>query len=112
MREQCGRPANQSALMYPAPSHTSLSAANLSLAAFLVTRGPFSYMAADQGTVEGRDRANPFFRLFQLDVGHPLGSCVESGTGRFTRAWSRGVASVDCGAPAGGLPFGTAAHVD
>ena len=89
MREQCGRPANQSALMYPAPSHTNLSAANLSLAAFLVTRGPYSYMSADQATIEGQDVANHFFRLFQMDVGEPLGSCVESGTtGKFTRRWS------------------------
>ena len=55
--------AAASALMYPPPSHTSLSAANLSVAAFLVARGPYSFQLgpANQAIIEGQDRTNPFF---------------------------------------------------
>jgi hypothetical protein len=95
MRAQCTRPANESAVVYPAPSSSSIISANLSIAAFLVTRGAHSFMNADKGVVEERDSLSPFYRLFYLAVGTPLGECVESG-GVFTRKWSGGLAKVDC----------------
>ena len=75
MEAHSNRIANQSALMYPAVSHNSVSSANLSLAAFLVTRGPYSFQPANQAIIEGQDRANPFFQLFQLHVG-PWDRCT------------------------------------
>ena len=106
MRVQCARPANESAVMYPPPSATNLSSASLSLAAFLVTRGAHSYIAADIKTIQGRDASNPFYRLFQLPVGEPTGACVQTGDAIFQRNWTDGSASVDCsGGPRGILKF-------
>lgn len=111
MRTQCGRAANESAVMYAPPSATNLSAANLSIAAFLVTRGAHSYIGADSNTIQGQDHSNPFYRLFQLPVGKPTGSCMEAGGATFTRNWTGGTAAVDCsGAPVGILKFGGGSH--
>eukprot|EP00747_Dinoflagellata_sp_TGD_P122383 gnl/TRDRNA2_/TRDRNA2_173612_c1_seq1.p1 gnl/TRDRNA2_/TRDRNA2_173612_c1~~gnl/TRDRNA2_/TRDRNA2_173612_c1_seq1.p1 ORF type:complete len:441 (+),score=32.31 gnl/TRDRNA2_/TRDRNA2_173612_c1_seq1:50-1372(+) len=96
MREQCGRPANNSAVIYPQPSSTDLKAANLSIASFLVTRGAYSYIAANSDVIENRNSSDPFYKLFQLEVGTPVGRCVEQEPGVFIRSWSHGKATVDC----------------
>jgi len=96
MRTQCTRPANESAVLYPPPSVKSLSDAKLSLAAFLVTRGAHSYISANQATIENQDTSDPFYAMFQLDVGEPEGGCTESVDGVFSRSWSRGHAMVNC----------------
>ena len=106
MRTQCARPANESAVIYGTASPTNMSAANLSIAAFLVTRGAHSYQSADKPTVEGRDASSPLYRLLQLDVGTPLAGCAESPSGVFSRKWSGGLATVDCsGTPTATLAF-------
>lgn len=75
-------------MVYPAPSSSGIISANLSIAAFLVTHGAHSFMNADmKDVVEKRDLSSPFYRLFYLAVGTPLGECVES-QGVFTRNWS------------------------
>jgi hypothetical protein len=106
MRVQCGRPPNESAVMYPPPSATNLSEAVLSIAAFLVTRGAHSYLAADVMTIQARNRSDPFYRMFQLPVGEPVEACVQTGATAFKRDWTGGTAAVDCStAPRGILKF-------
>jgi hypothetical protein len=58
--------------------------------------GPHSLINADVPTIEGRDRSNPAYAIFQLDVGVPLQLCQESPPGVFSRKWSKGQAVVDC----------------
>lgn len=41
-----------------------------------MTRGAYSYLNADKATIEGRNTSDPFYRIFQLDVGAPLAGCV------------------------------------
>eukprot|EP00933_Yihiella_yeosuensis_P045401 TRINITY_DN40768_c0_g1_i1.p1 TRINITY_DN40768_c0_g1~~TRINITY_DN40768_c0_g1_i1.p1 ORF type:complete len:474 (+),score=55.25 TRINITY_DN40768_c0_g1_i1:85-1506(+) len=96
MRAQCFRAANSSAVIYAGPSTTDLNSASLQIAGFLVTRGPYSYIAADPAIIEGRNSSDPFYQLFQQDFGSPLQSCMEPEQGLFTRLWERGKLSVDC----------------
>lgn len=105
MKALCSVPTNESAIFYPGPSKTDAAAANLTIAAFLVSRGPFSYISADVGTVESRDWENPAYAILQLDTGKPTGGCEESSSGVFTRSWSGGEASVDCTTHTGMLNF-------
>ena len=80
MRTQCAVPSNTTAIFYNGVSSTDMHAANFSIASFLVVRGAYSYITADQATIERQDEHNPFYRIFQLDVGTPVGGCVESPT--------------------------------
>ena len=101
MRHQCSRLSNESAVIYGGPSATNLQAANLTIAAFLVSRGPYSLINADAAIIEGRDKYNPAYAIFQLDVGLPLEDCVEVAAAVFSRRWSKGNATVDCNAEGG-----------
>ena len=107
----CAVPANESTLVFQGvpgwltPSGT-LAAANVSVAAFLVARGPHSYIEAPMETINRGDPADPFFKLYRLDTGRPTGACVEPSHGVFTREWSGGRASVDCAAATAKLDFG------
>ena len=101
MRQQCAARSNESATIYGGPSTTDLKAANLTIAAFLVSRGPYSLINADVATIEGRDKSNPAYAIFQLDVGVPLEVCHEAPAGVFSRKWSKGKAVVDCTADGG-----------
>jgi hypothetical protein len=92
MRAQCAVPANESTLIYGVNSHD----VNMSVAAFLVTRGPFSLIGAPKAAIEGRDWSDSVFRTFRLDTGTPTGACIEVSPSVFSRTWSRGRASVDC----------------
>lgn len=71
---------------------------NQTIAAFLVTRPPVAFLGS-----RWQDAA--WEPLFDLDVGEPLGLCEETRPGVFTRAWSEGVASLDCNTWTAALPF-------
>lgn len=101
MRQQCAALSNESAAIYGGPSTTNRQAANLTIAAFLISRGPHSLINADVPTIEGRNQSNPAYAIFQLDVGVPLQRCQESPPGVFSRKWSKGKAVVDCTAEGG-----------
>jgi hypothetical protein len=65
---------------------------NTTLAAFLVGRGPVAYVGWGWN-----GQALPDWEpLFDLDVGVPLGLCVNASSSVFSRAWSKGTASIDC----------------
>ena len=76
------------------------SAANQTLAAFLITRPPIAFLG---GRLDDRD----WSPLFALDVGEPLEQavCQEAGPGVFSRRWTRGTVSLDCNAFEAQLPF-------
>lgn len=64
---------------------------NTTLAAFLVGRGPVAYI----GWGWNGQPLPDWDPMFDLDVGEPLGLCTNSSS-VFSRAWSRGTASIDC----------------
>lgn len=43
--------------------------------------------------------------IFYLQAGEPLGLCAEAPAGVFSRAWSNGVAQLDCNSWTATLPF-------
>ena len=94
MRQQCAVPANESTQTYPAAGGTEASA-RMAIAAFLVARGPWSYLSAPTAIINAGDVGDPIYRLHRLDTGVPTGGCTEVG-GVFSRTWSRGHAAVDC----------------
>jgi len=100
MRAQCALPANESTQTYGtnAPS-------NMTVASFLVSRGPWSYLSAPGGLIPAGDWSDPNFRLFRLDTGRPTGDCTEATAGVFSRAWSGGRAAVDCTTATATLDF-------
>lgn len=65
---------------------------NTTLAAFLVGRGPVAYL----GWGWNGNPLPPWEPLFDLDVGTPLGLCSNTSSSVFTRAWSKGSATIDC----------------
>lgn len=101
MRTQCAVPANESTLIYGVGGDV-----NMSVAAFLIVRGPFSLIGAPKSAIEGRNYSDPIFRAFRLDTGTPTGECVESSASVFQRRWSRGHATVDCAKGTATLDFG------
>lgn len=106
MRTQCAVPANESALTFLGPGTIIDASANMSLAAFLVARGPYSFIQAPRDVIEGQDWENPIFRLYRLDTGVPTGPCEEVQPGIFSRGWSHGTASVDCTTAVARVDFG------
>lgn len=110
----CAVPANESTLMFDGVPGwnttlpgTTEAAANMTIAAFLVARGPHSVVSAPLQLVSAGDWTDPFFRLYRLDTGMPTGSCVESThqPGTFFREWGGGRATVDCTATTSRLDF-------
>ncbi len=73
---------------------------NATLAAFLVARSPLAFIGFQQ---DSGDRN--WSTAFELDVGAPLGLCVEETVGVFARNWSKGTAALDCNTWTGTLPF-------
>ena len=72
-----------------------------SVAAFLIVRPPIAYFGYGW---ESDDR--DWHSIFLLQPGVPHGECQEQGgSGVFTRAWSNGVASLDCRKWEAHLPF-------
>lgn len=74
--------------------------ANQTLAAFLVVRPPHAYLgwAWESGDEKWTD-------LFLLQPGEPAGPCAETAPGVFERAWTAGVARLDCNKWEADLPF-------
>ena len=70
------------------------------VAAFLVTRPRAAWLGF--GWESDEKDWNP---LFDLDVGEPLENCNETEPGVFRRAWSNGVAALDCNAWEAELDF-------
>lgn len=67
------------------------------LAAFLVGRGPYAFVGF--GWYGGGSEAIPDFDpLWNMDVGTPTGLCTQVAPGVFSRAWTRGTATIDCNA--------------
>ena len=74
MRRQCALPANESTQVYPPASANPVGVGRMSVAAFLVSRGPYSYLGAQQTTINAGDWSDPLFRLHRLDTGKPTGA--------------------------------------
>ena len=67
---------------------------NQSLAAFLVTRGPWAFLGYG-GVSDMRDWRREF--LWSVGAPTPAGAiCAEGPAGVFSRPWTHGVASLDC----------------
>ena len=69
------------------------SIANQSVAAFLITRGPNSYLGYPWENFNYFPKWDP---IFLLDVGEPTGDCVEISNGLWSRAWTYGDVTLDC----------------
>ena len=67
-----------------------------SLAAFLITRGPFAWFG--YGWTGCADATHPFTRPKELeaDYGVPQGFCEETKPGVFERKWSKADISINC----------------
>jgi hypothetical protein len=98
MRAGCD-PAMQGRAMTMAMDNSPANA-NQSVAAFLIVRPPYGYLGF--GWESGDEKWND---LFLLQAGEPLGLCAETATGVFSRAWSLGVAQLDCNTYTATLPF-------
>jgi hypothetical protein len=96
MQRYCA-PARQGA---PLLMQHDASAANQSVAAFLIVRPPNGYLG--WGWYSNDDMWEP---IFLLQAGVPLGLCTEGPSGLFSRAWSAGNASLDCNTWSADLPF-------
>ena len=95
MREQCAVPANESTQVYPR-AYPTIDVARMVVAAFLVSRGPYSYLGVQTDIINAGDWSDPLFRIHRLDTGTPTGDCTEEKPGVFSRPWSGGKATVDC----------------
>jgi hypothetical protein len=73
--------------------------ANQTVAAFLVTRPPVAFLG-DRFPTDAS-----WSPLFALDVGEPTALCAEGPPGVFSRAWTKGTASLDCNTWTAALPF-------
>ena len=91
MRTQCAVPANESTSIFVVGHDV-----NMSVAAFLVARGPFSLITMSKAVIEGRNLSDPEYRTYRLDTGTPASECVEAPRSVFSRKWSGGRATVDC----------------
>ena len=104
MRTQCAVPANESTQVY-SENVGSIDDARVVVAAFLVSRGPFSYIGVMPERINPGDATDPWFMLHRLDTGRPTGDCTEASAGIFHRAWSGGNAVVDCTTASAKLDF-------
>lgn len=102
MRTQCAVPANESTQTYPpvevGEGPEALEIAKVIVAAFLVSRGPYSYLSAPFQLINDANWQDQFFLLHRLDTGLSVGECQEGvdGDGIFFRRWSKGTATVNC----------------
>jgi len=99
MRALC-EPALQGRTMFMSTGG-AFSDANQTVAAFLVTRPPIAFVG------DGFPTDASWSPLFALDVGEPAAGalCVEAPAGVFSRAWTKGVPSLDCNTWTAELPF-------
>lgn len=106
MRVQCALPPSESTQTYPQAGDPKAGpTATMAIAAFLVSRGPYSYLSAPSQTINTGDWNDPLFRLHRLDTGKPTGACTEASAGVFARDWSGGSAHVDCTTATATLDF-------
>ena len=111
MWAQCAVPANESTLIYGGATGTPGTPGevtnNVTIAGFLVTRGPHALINAPVAVIEGGNVSDPLYRgrLYRLDTGVPTGACTEGPSAVFSRAWSGGKAAVDCTRGATTLDF-------
>jgi hypothetical protein len=66
---------------------------NQSVAAFLLGRGPNSYIGYPW---EGIDAWGAWNSLFLLQVGKPQGGCTQVSSGVYSRAWTYGAVTLNC----------------
>jgi hypothetical protein len=95
MAELCA-PAWQSV-----PMTINWDGANTTLAAFLIGRGPVAYLGSGWN-------GGPLLKWdarFDLDVGEPLGLCSSPAANVFSRAWTKGTATLDCNTFTAALAF-------
>ena len=74
---------------------------NTTMAAFLIGRGPVAYI----GYGWNGGPLPPWDPLFDMQVGVPQGLCTSPAQGVFSRAWSKGVATIDCNSFTATLDF-------
>lgn len=96
MRARCD-PAEQGRTLLVNMDDNSV---NQTLAAFLVARGPYSWIGNGW---ESDDRN--FHDVYYLQPGTPLGLCLESPANVFSRVWTEGTAVIDCNTWTSSLPF-------
>ena len=96
MREFCA-PARQAA---PLLMQHNASAANQSVAAFLIVRPPNGYLGSGWYSND-----QDWSSLFLLQPGVPTALCAEAPPGVFSRRWSAGMAALDCNSWTASLPF-------
>ena len=77
----------------------------LSLATFLVLRGPQAWLVLSDWQQTGATTPLLWTADLDRDVGTPTGECEETRPGVFSRTWSYGTASVDCADLHGVLPW-------
>jgi hypothetical protein len=90
-------PARQGA---PLMMQFNPAAANQSVAAFLIVRPPTGFLG--WGWYSDDRNWDP---IFLLDAGEPTALCSENSPNVFSRAWTNGVAELDCNNFAASLPF-------
>jgi len=73
---------------------------NQTVAAFLIARPPHAYLGWSWES--GDEKWND---IFYLQAGEPTGLCAQTAPGVFERAWTGGVARLDCNAWTADLPF-------
>ena len=97
MEEYCA-PAQQQRPMMMAAGDAS----NSSVAAFLIVRPPIGFIGWGW---ESDDRKWPQSNIFNLQAGEPTGLCQVESPGVYSRAWTNGVARLDCNTGTSELPF-------
>jgi hypothetical protein len=75
---------------------------NTTLAAFLIGRGPVAYIGKGWTGGVGMMAWDP---RFDLDVGEPLGLCLQRTPGVFSRAWTKGEVVLNCTDFSAVIPF-------
>ena len=96
MQQHC-TPARQA---QPLLLQHNASAANQSIAAFLIVRPPNGYLGWGWYSNDQQ-----WSSLFLLQPGTPTALCAEGPPGVFSRAWTEGTAELDCNEWTASLPF-------
>ena len=97
----CKPEMQQRPMMMPASSE-EIRHLNATIAAFLITRPPIGFIGWGW---ESDDRKWPQSGIFNLQAGTPTGLCKTEGPGVYSRAWTNGVARLDCNKGTSELPF-------
>ena len=95
MAQRCNAAYQDAAITQAFDAHN----VNASIASFLITRPPIAFLGYGWES-DQRD----WNAAFLYQVGVPLGPCIQASPSRFTRAWTHGVASLDCDTFTGVVP--------